>query len=623
MRLFLPSHFTRTSHGSQADRTAEGAPIRDDRLAREVKADVGEGKAKRPEEPMVAARKLEAPSADVAAQKPHVVIPAAGLGTRMLPTSARIPKAMIPLREKPIISWILDELIAQGFTSFTIIYGHLGHFLTDFVKRYYAGRPGLDISFVEQTELDGVASAIALAEPWVKTKGMLVVLGDTVFEQRLELPDDRSFVMYSPVNDSWRWCLIETDSAGKVVGYVDKPDGAVDTDKALVGIYYLHDAQRFFDGVRHIKSENRRIKNEYQISSALEYYERAIPVYGQLVEKWFDCGSKDTYQASKKSMLVAPREFNTLEISGNTVTKRSKHKAKFLDEINWFVTLPKKLRSYIPTVVDYDLDPDDPFLTLEYVPTPTLSELFLYENLRVEMWRKILTNLVDTYMERFRTVKAWESDDWQGDYRRHYLEKTFERIDDVKNNTEFCEMFSYGKVVINGQTHTPYRDLFKRVAEVMFPRIAREEDLCLIHGDLCFSNVLYDVDGQSFKLVDPRGSFGTMKLGGDLKYDMAKLYHSAVGHYDFITHDLFHLDHHDNEFTLTVYASDDHHRIGQILKETLTQRHKLDLDEIEFIMSILFYSMLPLHQDHPQRMKAFFCIATEALNRVASRVLDK
>jgi dTDP-glucose pyrophosphorylase len=556
-------------------------------------------------------------------KKPHVVIPAAGLGTRMLPTSARIPKAMIPLSEKPIISWILDELIEQGFTSFTVIYGHLGHFLTDYVERYYSGREGLEISFVEQTELDGVASAISIAEPFVKTPGMLVVLGDTVFQQELDLPDDRSFVMYSPVTDSWRWCLVETDDEDKVVGYVDKPDQPVDTDKALVGLYYMHDAKRFFDGVRHIKANDKRIKNEFQISSALEYYEEEHPVYGHLVEKWFDCGSKDTYQQSKKSMLVAPREFNSLQIDENTITKRSQHKEKFLDEINWFVSIPKKLRSYIPTVVDYNLDPEDPFLTLEYVPTPTLSELFLYENLHVEMWRKIFQNLTDSYMEHFQTVHAWESDDWQGDYRKHYLEKTFSRIDAVKSITEFCELFSYTTVQINGVEHTPYRELFKKVADVMFPRIAREEDLCLIHGDMCFSNVLYDVDSQSFKLVDPRGSFGSMKLGGDFKYDMAKLYHSAVGLYDFITHDLFRVEHHDNEFDLTVYASDDHRKIGKILQETLVERHKLDLDEIEFIVSILFYSMLPLHKDHPKRMKAFFCIATETLNRVAKRVLGE
>jgi dTDP-glucose pyrophosphorylase len=554
-------------------------------------------------------------------KKPHVVIPAAGLGTRMLPTSARIPKAMIPLQEKPIISWILDELIGQGFTDFTIIYGHLGHFLTDYVERYYAVRDGLNISFTEQTQLDGVATAIALAEEHVHSDGMLVVLGDTVFQQELELPDDKSFIMYSKVNDTWRWCLIEVDGSQKVIGYLDKPDEPVDTDKALVGVYYMHDAKRFFDGVRHLRDNDIRIKNEFQISSALEYYEQEHPVFGYEIERWYDCGSKDTYQQSKKSMLVAPREFNELKIEDNTVTKRSQHKKKFLDEILWFVSIPKKLRSHIPTVIDHNLDPEDPFITLEYVPYPTLSELFLYENIRLDMWKKMFANLTDTYMQQFTSVKNFESEDWQGEYRRHYLEKTFERIDEVKNITEFCELFSYSKLVINGEECVPYRDLFKKVADVMFPRIAKEEDLCLIHGDLCFSNVLYDVDTEDFKLIDPRGSFGRMKLYGDYKYDLAKLYHSAVGLYDFITHDLFTVAQNDAQLDLTIYANEDHRKIGELLKQQLTDKH-VDLDVLEFITSLLFYSMLPLHQDHPNRMKAFFCIATQILNRLAARVLD-
>lgn len=555
-------------------------------------------------------------------KKPHVVIPAAGLGTRMLPTSARIPKAMIPLQEKPIISWILDELIGQGFTDFTVIYGHLGHFLTDYVERYYSQREGLHISFAEQKSLDGVATAIQLAEPHVETEGMLVVLGDTVFQQQLDLPDDKSYVMYSRVKDSWRWCLIEVDESDKVIGYLDKPEESVDTDKALVGVYYLHDAKRFFDGVRHIQDNNKRIKNEFQISSALEYYEEELPVYGYEIERWYDCGSKDTYQQSKKSMLVAPREFNELKIEDNTVTKRSKHKKKFLDEILWFVSIPKKLRTHIPTVVDHNLDPEDPFITLEYVPYPTLSELFLYENIHLDMWKSMFGNIVDTYMEQFHTVQKFESDDWQGDFRRHYLEKTFQRIDDVKNITEFCELFSYSRLTINGERCIPFRDLFKKVADEMFPRIAVEEDICLIHGDMCFSNVLYDVDSENFKLIDPRGSFGRMKLYGDYKYDLAKLYHSAVGLYDFITHDLFDVKQEESELELTIYASDEHKKIGELLKRTYREKG-VDLDVIEFITAILFYSMLPLHQDHPQRMKAFFCIATTMLNNLARRVLEE
>ena len=58
-----------------------------------------------------------------------------------------------------------------------------------------------------------------------------------------------------------------------------------------------------------------------------------------------------------------------------------------------------------------------------------------------------------------------------------------------------------------------------------------------MHGDFCFSNILYDFKSQSIKVIDPRGLSGDGKeqsIYGDLRYDVAKLAHSVIGKYDFI-----------------------------------------------------------------------------------------
>jgi len=62
-----------------------------------------------------------------------------------------------------------------------------------------------------------------------------------------------------------------------------------------------------------------------------------------------------------------------------------------------------------------------------------------------------------------------------------------------------------------------------------------------MHGDLCFCNILYDINSQAIKLLDPKGSFGKIGIYGDIKYDIAKLKHYVHGKYDFIINDLFHL----------------------------------------------------------------------------------
>ena len=65
--------------------------------------------------------------------------------------------------------------------------------------------------------------------------------------------------------------------------------------------------------------------------------------------------------------------------------------------------------------------------------------------------------------------------------------------------------------------------------------------ISFIHGDFCFSNILFKNIGEktSVKLIDPRGSFGKFLNMGDMYYDLAKLRHSLNGAYEYIIYDKF------------------------------------------------------------------------------------
>ena len=65
------------------------------------------------------------------------------------------------------------------------------------------------------------------------------------------------------------------------------------------------------------------------------------------------------------------------------------------------------------------------------------------------------------------------------------------------------------------------------------------DELTPIHGDFCFSNLLYDCKVRLVKMIDPRGEFGVPGVFGDRRYDLAKLAHSYAGGYDFIVADQF------------------------------------------------------------------------------------
>ena len=93
-----------------------------------------------------------------------------------------------------------------------------------------------------------------------------------------------------------------------------------------------------------------------------------------------------------------------------------------------------------------------------------------------------------------------------------------------------------------------------KLSEKVFPKINKlfcKDDNCLIHGDLCFSNILYDVPNNQYRIIDPRGKWGD-SVFGDIKYDLAKLRHSIVGGYDSINNGLFSINQKDNSLKMNI-----------------------------------------------------------------------
>lgn len=134
---------------------------------------------------------------------------------------------------------------------------------------------------------------------------------------------------------------------------------------------------------------------------------------------------------------------------------------------------------------------------------------------------------------------------------------------------------------------------------------------CYLHGDLCFSNVLYDSRADNIKIIDPRGinADNELTLLGDQKYDLAKLCHSFIGLYDFIIADNFEIT--ENE-QIGVELSFDCDEQILAMADVFWQREfipNFDNRDILPLTVLLFLSMLPLHSDKPLRQKAMLANA--------------
>ncbi|HEY2762206.1 MAG TPA: hypothetical protein VGI75_15715, partial [Pirellulales bacterium] len=549
---------------------------------------------------------LKVPLADSSADplaKTVVLIPAAGRVPEGILALGNIScPAMIPVAGRPVIHWTLHYLRSLGLRRFSIAVARRGMFVEDFVECTF-GRD-CEVTFHVPTADRGVGHTILeLAERAVGNSA-LVVLGDTYFQfaDPNLLRQGEAAVLVETVNDPYRWCTVDTDSNGIVATWHDKETGLQGPMAALIGVYYFPELEQLRTAAcaadRQAGSESRRT----EMADILMRVAAATPVHAVAAGDWLDCGNPDRRESSHRTLLQE-REFNELSIDNvfGVVTKRSRHIEKFLDEINYLRLLPPDLSILFPRVVGYSTDYDDPWLAMEYYGYPTLAEVFVFENVDPAIWEQVFLHLRQIVEQGFMRKRFPLP---PGVLQGMYLEKTQQRLAGLQGPDELVRLVRHaGPLSINGRRVQNLPALWGRITTEV-DRLAANVQGSIVHGDLCLSNVLYDLRSRICKLLDPRGSFGVAGIHGDPRYDVAKLYHSVYGLYDFLTNDLFHVSVAGDEIRLDIRARPYHRQIRERFEKVFFPL--FDRREILLITGLLFASMPALHYDAPARQLAMY-----------------
>ena len=518
-----------------------------------------------------------------------------------------IPSGLIPLNGKPVIFRIIDKLLDEGFRKISITVGYKKEIIQEIISKQYKKK--VKIEFISTEFQKPPGSSVKTAMNRCTEEKLLIILGDTLIENNLtELINKKnSFVLISQKFEKpENWCVI-THKNEKLEKIFDKEKNLNKNEGqyALVGVYYfdnMDSLKRILDTFK----ENDRL----EISSIIKEYKIKNNISTELAKEWHDVGHIENYFTTKQFMLKA-RYFNSLQLdnSSKIVTKMSENAEKLINEIDWYKKIPDEISELIPKIVDSEIS-DKPFLKLEYVGLPTLAEIWLYSELSNDFWFKIIEKLFET-LDKFN--KYSENVTLQ-EYNSIYFEKTVERVNELINSDNlFKKIFSQEFIFINGKKFRNWH-LIKDQLELKINKLFDKEDNCLIHGDLCFSNILYDSKNKNFKLIDPRGKWGH-DVYGDIKYDVAKIRHSIVGGFDTITNGLYSAIYDEMDGIITdVYKPKNYDDVCE--KLDLRIKERWDLDKIKIIEGLLFISMLPLHKDHFERQLALYSIGIQRLNEV-------
>lgn len=215
------------------------------------------------------------------------IILAGGTGSRMLPLTKVTNKHLLPVYNKPMIYYPLNTLISAGIKDIMIISGkgHAGHFL----ELLGSGKEfGVSIRYAIQDEAGGIAQALGIAEDFVDNDDMCVILGDNIFDDKIDLKNFKkgARLFLKEVQDPERFGVAELDENNKIIGIEEKPKYPK-SNLAVVGLY-VYDS-RVFDIIKNLKPSSR---GELEISDVDNAYIKMGEIEYTLISGfWSDAGT--------------------------------------------------------------------------------------------------------------------------------------------------------------------------------------------------------------------------------------------------------------------------------------------------------------------------------------------
>jgi glucose-1-phosphate thymidylyltransferase len=232
-----------------------------------------------------------------------VVIPVAGMGSRLRPHTHTQPKTLVPIAGKPILAHIIDNLLEVGLSEFVFIVGYLGDKIEDFIKLSY---PELKVEFIVQEPREGSAHALLICKDLLSAETeILIVLGDTIANVNLQamLDAPNTIVGVKKVANPLLFGIAEMNTNGLITKLVEKPK-IPKSNHALVGIYKIKHLPLLFEAIEYIIQNNLKTNNEYHLTDALMHMiERGEPIAAIEVDNWFDCGKKETLLEANAILL--------------------------------------------------------------------------------------------------------------------------------------------------------------------------------------------------------------------------------------------------------------------------------------------------------------------------------
>lgn len=235
------------------------------------------------------------------------IILAGGTGSRLRPITHTGPKQLVPVANKPVMEYAVDDLKAAGIDEIGVVLGNKGR---EAIQDYFGDGSefGVDITYVVQGEPLGLAHAVGCTREFVGDDSFVVYLGDDLMRDGIEdLVADFDPSTYAAgiglqeVDEPSRYGVVETNDREDVVGLVEKPDEPP-SNLALIGVYVFTPA--IFEQIEALEPSWR---GELEITEAIQgLLDEGRRVQSHVVHGWWkDTGKPEDVLHANQLVLDA------------------------------------------------------------------------------------------------------------------------------------------------------------------------------------------------------------------------------------------------------------------------------------------------------------------------------
>ncbi|RKX70967.1 glucose-1-phosphate thymidylyltransferase [candidate division WOR-3 bacterium] len=246
------------------------------------------------------------------------LILAGGYGKRLRPLTYSIPKQLVPIANRPIISYVVDQIRSAGISEIGVIISpHTGTQIKEVLKN----ESDLQFTFILQREPLGLAHAVMIARDYLGDEPFLMYLGDNLIGEPIsqlirdfDPKKEDGLILLKEVDDPRMFGVAITDERGEVVGLVEKPEEPP-SKLALVGVYLFN--TQIHSAIDRLKPSSR---GEFEITDAITtLIKQGRKIRSKILSGWWlDTGKKDDLLAANRIILS---RYHQHRIEGKVDTK--------------------------------------------------------------------------------------------------------------------------------------------------------------------------------------------------------------------------------------------------------------------------------------------------------------